>query len=74
MTNAPTSGGVCESDSTADMHVYSITLPLSDGLSGQQKPPDRLYGADFCATQHSGQSLLACVGIGYHTSGPWLAW
>jgi len=54
--------------------TYSITLPLSDALSGQQKPPDRLYGAGFCATQHSAGSLLtpcvmdtmACVGIWYH--------
>ena len=76
MTNAPpTCGGVCESDSTANIIIiimekteaglkglcirtYSITLPLSDGLSGQQKPPDRLYDAGFCATQHSGHYLL----------------
>ena len=58
MTNAPPLVVECVKVIARPIYTYSITLPLSDGLSGQQKPPDRLYSAGFCATQHSGHYSL----------------
>jgi len=74
----PTCGGVCESDSMAIMHVC---YPHQMHSAASRKPPDRLYGAGFCATKHCGHythSLCnAYAGLRGHlvsyTRGPWLA-
>ena len=76
----PTCGGVCASDSTANMHVqHHVTL-----IRWTQRPAETTWQAVRCrflchpalwslltpCVMH----MLACEGIWYYTRGPWLAW